>query len=97
MSCGWILDPATASITGWSIRRLSCYSAARIGTRNLATSDRPSTTGRSFNITIPTKDYKTSLYEELQDPEFAVVYLNVVLVEGSQVRAGKAKGICPRR
>jgi hypothetical protein len=26
-----------------------------------------------------------------------VVYLNVVLVEGSQVRAGKAKGICPRR
>ncbi|ETW95432.1 addiction module antidote protein [Candidatus Entotheonella palauensis] len=33
---------------------------------------------------MPTRDYKTSLYEELQDPEFAVAYLNAALEEGSQ-------------
>jgi probable addiction module antidote protein len=33
---------------------------------------------------MPTRDYKLSLYEELQDPEFAVAYLNAALEEGSQ-------------
>jgi probable addiction module antidote protein len=33
---------------------------------------------------MPTRDYKLSLYEDLQDPEFAVAYLNAALEEGSQ-------------
>ncbi len=33
---------------------------------------------------MPTRDYTTSLYEDLQDPEFAVAYLNAALEEGSQ-------------
>jgi probable addiction module antidote protein len=33
---------------------------------------------------MPTRDYKTSLYEDLQDPEFVVAYLNAALEEGSQ-------------
>ena len=33
---------------------------------------------------MPTKDYNTSLYEDLQDPEFAVAYLNAALEDGSQ-------------
>ncbi len=33
---------------------------------------------------MPTRDYKASLYEELQDPELAVAYLNAALEEDSQ-------------
>lgn len=33
---------------------------------------------------MPTRDYKLSLYEDLQDPEFAIAYLNAALEEGSQ-------------
>ncbi|MEE8303132.1 MAG: addiction module antidote protein [Candidatus Tectomicrobia bacterium] len=32
---------------------------------------------------MPTRDYKASLFEDLQDPEFAVAYLNAALEEGS--------------
>ena len=32
---------------------------------------------------MPTKDYKESLFEDLQDPEFAVAYLNAALEESS--------------
>jgi probable addiction module antidote protein len=33
---------------------------------------------------MPTRDYNISLYEELQDPAFAVAYLNAALEEDSQ-------------
>jgi probable addiction module antidote protein len=33
---------------------------------------------------MPTSDYKLSLYDDLQDPEFAVAYLNAALEKGSQ-------------
>ncbi len=32
---------------------------------------------------MPTRDYKESLFEDLQDPEFAVAYLNAALEESS--------------
>ena len=32
---------------------------------------------------MPTRDYKESLFEDLQDPEFAVAYLNAALEEGT--------------
>jgi probable addiction module antidote protein len=32
---------------------------------------------------MPTKDYKESLFEDLQDPEFVVAYLNAALEEPS--------------
>jgi probable addiction module antidote protein len=32
---------------------------------------------------MPTKDYKESLFEDLQDPDFAVAYLNAALEESS--------------
>jgi probable addiction module antidote protein len=35
---------------------------------------------------MPTKDYKESLFEDLQDPDFAVAYLNAALeVSSSEV------------
>jgi probable addiction module antidote protein len=33
---------------------------------------------------MPTRDYKESLFEDLEDPEFVVAYLNAALEEGTQ-------------
>jgi len=33
---------------------------------------------------MPTREYKLSLYADLQDPAFAVAYLNAALEEGTQ-------------
>lgn len=49
--------------------------------RSPAISVRPYATGRSFKLSMPVRDYKDGLFADLQDPEFAVAYLNAALEE----------------
>jgi len=67
----------------WSGKLSSCYWVAVTRVPRTEISEKPRDTGRSVKQTMPTRDYKESLFEDLQDPEFAVAYLNAALEEGT--------------
>src|SRR5262245_4584500 len=78
-----ILVQGIACITVSSEIPRSCCLAVVISVLRTETSEKPGDTGESLRKTMPTRDYKESLFADLRDPEFAVAYLNAALEEGT--------------